>query len=173
MLLSDAPVLAFAWGLFPRPTLNAVQHSATTLMASGVRTTGAEGREMPLKTFYLVLNADGAAYSSDTGASAAGPALSGLFVRRACDLYNFHKMKQTQNDVKSIAEALQTFSMSELSEFSTSVSLKWSETFHVYTKPDTPLGKVSAPHFKAKSNTKKLFIWNHSESSGMLLSTFH
>lgn len=173
MLLSDAPVVAFTWGLSPRPTLNTVQHSATTLMAPGVCTTGAEGWEIPLKTFCLVLNADGATCSSDTGASAVGPALSDLFVRRACDLCNFPKMKQTQNAAKSIAEALHTFNTSELSEFSTSVSLKWSETFHVYTKPDTPLGKASAPHFKAKSNTKKLFIWNHSESSGMLLSTFH
>lgn len=43
----------------------------------------------------------------------------------------------------------------------------------MFTQNQIPLRAKSAPHFKAKPNTKKLFIWNHSESSGMLLSRIH
>lgn len=79
-------------------------------------------------------------------ASSARQALPDVFVKFSKD------ETDTEHSVNNIAEILQIFSTAEL--FCT-VSLKWSETFHVYTKPDTPSGKERST-FQSKVKYQKI-----------------
>lgn len=132
------------------------------------------GREMPLRTLCLVLNAQGHVQKLHRRERAQLVLPGELFQKclwggpLICKI--FSKMKQIQSTVLIIL--LKYFRSSAWLNYSAlcpSNGLKPS----MFIQYQIPLQARSTPHFKAKSNTKKLFIWNHSKSSDMLLSRFH
>lgn len=91
---------------------------------------------------YIVAIQEGA-----ISASSAWQALPDVFVRRPpiCKIFKD----------KADTEHLTLLPKYFRSELFCTVSLKWSETFHVYTKPDTPSGKESST-FQSKVKYQKI-----------------
>ena len=113
--------------------------------------------EDALKNLCPVLNKHGVTYSSSTGRSNLCQFCLASSTRRVCE------------EAPNLVKYFRSLAQLNYSALCPSNGLKP----YVFIQNQIPLWAKSTPHFKAKSNTKKLFIWNHSKSSGMLLSRFH
>lgn len=142
-------------------SISTVPHFATLCYHSG-----GTWWTMPLKTLFLVLNAQGRTRKLYRREKAQLILPGELFQQclwgdpLICKIFN--KMKQIQSTVLiKLLKYFRSSAKANCSALSPSNGLKPS----MFTRYQIPLQAKSTPHFKAKSNTKKLFIWNHSKSS--------
>lgn len=142
-------------------SISTVPHFATLCYHSG-----GTWWTMPLKTLFLVLNAQGHTRKLYRREKAQLVLPGELFQQclwgdpLICKIFN--KMKQIQSTVLiKLLKYFRSSARANCSALSPSNGLKPS----MFTRYQIPLQAKSTPHFKAKSNTKKLFIWNHSKSS--------